>query len=149
MPWYIEQKREFELSARKHNFSKVSHLKLAIVKKIQNFVLGGGFLFAMCSATETFDLAISAEGLDICDRVFDGDPMTPQAQSKLNFENTFAFENFTLNKNYLDYEFSDIDTKIQNRRGVKEENDFFNLFEFSAKWDPYSNHVDPKSHPCH
>jgi len=135
MPWYIEQQREFEASARKHAFSKVSHLKLAVVKKFRDFVSGGGFLFAMCSATDTFDIAMSAEGLDICDRVFDGDPMDPQAQSKLNFENTFAFQNFTINKNYLEYEFSNIDTKIYNR-GIKQQNDFFNLFEFSAKWDP-------------
>jgi hypothetical protein len=135
MPWYIEQKREFEASARKHSFSKVSHLKLAVVKKFREFVSGGGFLFAMCSATDTFDLATSAEGLDICDRVFDGDPMDPQAQSKLNFENTFAFQDFTINKNYLEYEFSNIDTK-PHERGIKQENDFFNLFEFSAKWDP-------------
>lgn len=135
MPWYIDQKREFEASARKHGFSKVSHLKLAVVKKFRDFVSGGGFLFAMCSATDTFDLALSADGVDICDRVFDGDPMDPQAQSKLNFENTFAFQDFTINKNYLEYEFSTIDTKLYNR-GVKQENDFFNLFEFSAKWDP-------------
>jgi len=135
MPWYIEQQREFEASARKNGYSKVSHLKLAVVKKFRDFVSGGGFLFAMCSATDTFDIALSAEGLDICDRVFDGDPMDPQAQGKLNFENTFAFENFTINKNYLEYEFSNIDTKMYNR-GIKQENDFFNLFEFSAKWDP-------------
>ncbi len=135
MPWYIEQQREFEASARKHSFSKVSHLKLAVVKKFRNFVSGGGFLFAMCSATDTFDIAIAAEGLDICDRVFDGDPMDPMAQSKLNFDNTFAFQNFTLNKNYLEYEFANIDTK-HHLRGIKQDNDFFNLFEFSAKWDP-------------
>ena len=135
IPWYIEQQREFEASARKHNFSKVSHLKLAVVKKFRDFVSGGGFLFAMCSATDTFDIALSADGLDICDRVFDGDPMDSQAQNKLNFENTFAFQNFTINKNYLEYEFSNIDTKQYNR-AIKQKNDFFNLFEFSAKWDP-------------
>ena len=134
-PWYQQQQREYEESARKHGFNKVSHLKLAIVKKIQSYVASGGFLFAMCSATDTYDIALAAEGVDICESMFDGDPMDPQAQSKLDFSRTFAFENFRLERNPYVYEFSNIDTQ-PNQRGLTEQNDFFTLFEFSAKWDP-------------
>lgn len=135
MPWYIDQQKELEASSRKHGFSKVSHLKLASVKKIRDFVSGGGFLFAMCSATDTYDIALSADGIDICDQVYDGDPMDPNAQEKLNYESTFAFENFKIDRNYLNYEYSNIDNQSY-ERGVKEDNDYFKLFEFSAKWDP-------------
>ncbi len=134
-PWYIEQQREFEASARKHGFNKVSHLKLAVAKKIRDFVAGGGFLFAMCSATDTYDIALSADGVDICERMFDGDGMDPRAQQKLNYDNTFAFFDFKLDKNPYNYEFSNIDMQYP-ERGLKESNDYFNLFEFSAKWDP-------------
>ena len=134
-PWYQQQQRDYEASARKHGFSKVSHLKLGIVKKIQAYVASGGFLFAMCSATDTYDIALAAEGVDICETMFDGDPMDPQAQSKMDFSKTFAFENFVLERNPYIYEFSSIDTQ-PNQRGVSEDNDFFTLFEFSAKWDP-------------
>lgn len=136
MPWYIDQQREFEESARKHGFNKVSHLKLAVVKKIREYVSGGGFLFGMCSATDTYDIALAADGIDICDNIYDGDPMDPNAQSKLNFSNTFAFENFKIDKNPMNYEYSTIDNQSFERGGVKQENDFFRLFEFSAKWDP-------------
>uniref|UniRef100_UPI00404A7750 asparagine synthetase B n=1 Tax=Fulvivirga sp. TaxID=1931237 RepID=UPI00404A7750 len=135
MPWYIEQQREFEESARKHGFSKVSHLKLASVKKIKEFVSGGGFLFAMCSATDTYDIALAGEGVDMVDRMFDGDGADPQAQQKLNFDNTFAFENFKISRDPYEYEFSNIDNNFA-ERGLREENDYFNLFQFSAKWDP-------------
>ncbi|MEO9964371.1 MAG: asparagine synthetase B [Reichenbachiella sp.] len=134
-PWYQQQQREYEESARKHGFTKVSHLKLGIVKKIQGFVAGGGFLFAMCSATDTYDIALAAEGVDICESMFDGDPADPQAQSKLDFDKTFAFEKFTLERNPYIYEFSNIDTQ-PNQRGLTESNDYFTLFQFSAKWDP-------------
>ena len=134
-PWYIEQQREFEESARKHGFNKVSQMKLAVVKKIREFVSGGGFLFGMCSATDTYDIALASEGVDIVERMFDGDAMDPQAQQKINYQNTFAFENFIIDKNPYNYEFSNIDNQF-NERGLREENDYFNLFEFSAKWDP-------------
>lgn len=134
-PWYIEQQREYESSARKHGFNKVSHLKLAVVNKIRNFVLGGGFLFAMCSATDTYDIALAAEGVDICETMFDGDPADPAAQEKLDFDKTFAFENFKLERDPYQYEFSNIDNQPA-ERGMGEENDYFKLFEFSAKWDP-------------
>src|SRR6187549_1431910 len=109
MPWYIEQQQEAEDLARKYGFHKVSMLKLAVVKKIKEFVAGGGFLFAMCSATDTYDIALAAEGLDICERMYDGDPADPQAQEKLDFEKTFAFTNFRLVGDTYQYEFSSID----------------------------------------
>lgn len=134
-PWYQKQQREYEESARKHGMSKVSHLKLAIVKKIQSYVASGGFLFAMCSATDTYDIALAAEGVDICEHMFDGDPMDPQAQSKLDYSKTFAFQDFIIERNPYVYEFSTIDNQ-PSQRGLKEETDYFTLFEFSAKWDP-------------
>jgi hypothetical protein len=134
-PWYIQQQQEFEASARKHGFQKVSELKLAIVKKIKSFVLGGGFLFAMCSATDTFDIALAADGVDICEYMYDGDPADPAAQKKLNYDNTFAFKDFMLVRDPLEYEFSNIDQNAP-ERNIDPENDFFTLFEFSAKWDP-------------
>lgn len=135
-PWYIEQQREQEEMASKYGFKKVSQLKLEVVKEIRNFLTGGGFLFAMCSATDTYDIALAAEGVDIVDRVYDGDPADPNAQSKLNYESTLAFKDFKLVMNPLEYEFSNIDQNLPDRPGIKEGNDFFNLFEFSAKWDP-------------
>lgn len=134
-PWYQQQQQEYEESAKKHGFSKVSHLKLSIVKKIQSYVASGGFLFAMCSATDTYDIALSAEGLDICESMFDGDPADPKAQSKLDYTKTFAFQNFVLERSPYEYEYSNIDQQDK-ERGLKEGNDFFSLFEFSAKWDP-------------
>jgi hypothetical protein len=135
MPWYIEQQKESEDIAHKHGFNKVSQLKLAVVTKIKEFVTGGGFLFAMCSATDSYDIALAANGVDICERMYDGDAADPNAQEKLNFENTFAFTNFKLVKDPYQYEFSDIDNQ-PNERGLRQDNDYFNLFEFSAKWDP-------------
>lgn len=135
MPWYIEQQREFEESARKHGFSKVSHLKLAVAKNIRDFVSGGGFLFAMCSATDTYDIALAGASIDMIERMFDGDGADPMAQQKLNYDNTFAFENFKISKDPYEYEYSNIDNQLS-ERGLREENDYFNLFEFSAKWDP-------------
>jgi hypothetical protein len=134
-PWYIQQQREYEASAKKHGFQKVTQLKLAVVKKIRDFVAGGGFLFAMCSATDTYDIALAADGLDIVESMYDGDPADPRAQQKLNFDNTFAFTNFNLVKNPLEYEYSNIDMQ-PGERGLRESNDYFSLFEFSAKWDP-------------
>lgn len=135
MPWYLEQQKEAEDMARKHGFPKVSQLKLAIAKRIKEFVASGGFLFAMCSATDSFDIALSAEGTDICERMYDGDPADPRAQEKLNYENTLAFTNYHLVKDPFTYEFSDIDNNAQ-ERGLRQDNDYFGVFEFSAKWDP-------------
>ncbi|MEQ9593110.1 MAG: asparagine synthetase B, partial [Cyclobacteriaceae bacterium] len=115
MPWYIEQQKEAEEMARENGFHKVSQLKLAVSKKIKEFVAGGGFLFAMCSATDSFDIALAAEGVDICERMYDGDPADPQAQDKLNYENTFAFTDFRLSRDPYQYEFSDIDNNAPER----------------------------------
>ena len=134
-PWYIAQQRSFEETARKHGYAKVSELKLAVVNKIRDFVSGGGFMFAMCAATDTYDIALAAAGVDIVESMFDGDRADPNAQSKLDFSNTFAFQNFQLIRNPYEYEFSTIDVDPQTR-GLTQENDYFNLFEFSAKWDP-------------
>lgn len=133
-PWYIKQQMEAEEMAQKHGFSKVSQLKLAVVNKIREFCAGGGFLFAMCSATDTYDIALSAAGVDICDHMYDGDPMSPNAQQKLNFDNTFAFHDFKISTNPFEYEYSTIDN--HDRPGISEKNDYFTLFQFSAKWDP-------------
>ena len=132
--WYKEEKRENEAMAAKFGFNKVSQLKLEVVKKIREFVSGGGFLFAMCSATDSYDIALAAEGLDICDVMFDGDPQDFSASNKLDFSNCFAFEKFHLRTSPFEYEYSDIDANFG--RNVPRDLDYFTLFEFSAKWDP-------------
>lgn len=134
-PWYREQQREYEDVARRHGFEKVTEMKLGVAKKLKEFVSGGGFLFAMCSATDTYDIALSAEGLDIAAEMYDGDPADPAAQRQLDFSKTFAFQNFQLERNPMVYEYSNIDVQPQ-EIGLTEKNDFFELFEFSAKWDP-------------
>jgi len=133
--WYINDVNEQENTAKRLGFLKVSQLKLAVAKKIRDFVSGGGYMFAMCSAPDSFDVALAADGVDICDVPFDGDPIDPQAQSKLNFDNTFAFYNFKLSLNPYEYEISDIDVN-PNVHLTNRNSDFFTLFEFSAKWDP-------------
>lgn len=133
--WYINDVRENETTARKLGFTKVSQLKLAVAKKIRDFVAGGGYMFAMCSAPDSFDVALAADGVDICDIPFDGDPIDPQAQNKLNFNNTFAFQNFKISTNPYEYEISTIDINPTTHL-MNVNNDFFTLFEFSAKWDP-------------
>lgn len=136
-PWYIKQQQEYEASAKKHGFEKVSQLKLAIVTNIRDFVAGGGFLFAMCSATDTYDIALAGQNVDMIEGMFDGDAADPMSQKKLDFSQTFAFENFILEQNPYIYEYSNIDTgPPKGRRGLREDNDYFSLFEFSAKWDP-------------
>ncbi len=133
-PWYQEEVKEAEEMATKHNIKTVRELKLSVVQKIRDFTLGGGFLFAMCSATDTYDIALAAESTDICAEMFDGSPMDPNCQSKLKFENCFAFKDFELENNPYIYEFSDIDVNPQTRP-VDEETDLFTLFDYSAKWD--------------
>lgn len=133
-PWYIEQKRESEALATKLGFRKVSEEKLAVANKIRDFVIGGGFMFAMCSATDSFDIALSAEGVDICEPMFDGDDSEPNYQSKIDYTKSFAFKDFILERNPMVYEFSDID--MSRKRKVIPENDYFSLMEYSAKWDP-------------
>ncbi len=133
--WYIEQQKEAEALAQHNGFHKVSQLKLAVAKKIKEFVAGGGFMFAMCSATDSFDIALAAEGVDICERMYDGDGADPRAQEKLDFEKTLAFTDFKLVRDPYEYEFSSIDNPPR-ERGLRQDNDYFTLFEFSAKWDP-------------
>lgn len=133
-PWYQEEVRVAEQSARALGFQKVSQLKLTVAKKIRDYVAGGGYLFSMCSAPDSFDVALAAEGVDICDFMFDGDPIDPNAQKKLDYSKTLAFTNFTIVMNPYEYEISSIDA-TQTRR-VQPKDDFFVLFEFSAKWDP-------------
>lgn len=132
-PWYREQQRNAEAEAKSYGFSKVSDLKLYVAKTIKAYVENGGFLFAMCSGTDSFDIALAAENVDICESMYDGDPADPQAQEKLDYNNCLAFQSFTLRKNPLEYEYSDID--VTDTRKVNENADFFTLFEFSAKWD--------------
>lgn len=133
--WYVQDVQENENRATKLGFSKVSQMKLAVAKAIRDFVAGGGYLFAMCSGPDSYDVALAAEGVDICDVMFDGDPIDPNAQAKLNFDNTFAFTDFHIVTNPYEYEISDIDVESQVHMSNKK-NDFFTLFEFSAKWDP-------------
>ncbi len=133
--WYKQQVAEAEKAARELGFKKVSQLKLAVALNIKNFVLGGGFLFAMCSGTDSYDIALSAEGVDICETMYDGDPADPQAQSKIDFTKTFAFTDFRLIMDPLKYEYSTIDATPVHQR-TPESADLFTLFDFSAKWDP-------------
>lgn len=132
-PWYKESQRRMEALASDLGYQKVSQLKLDVVLKIKEYVGGGGFMFAMCSATDTYDIALAAEGVDICADIYDGDPADPDAQNKLDYSKTFAFKDFKLITNPLEYEFSTIDNRM---RRVLPEQDYFTLFDFSAKWDP-------------
>jgi hypothetical protein len=134
VPWYIEQKKEAEELATTLGYEKVSQEKGAVAKKIRDFVIGGGFMFAMCSATDSFDIALAADGIDICEPMFDGDQSDANYQSKVNYSNTFAFKDFILERIPEKYEFSDID--MTEKRRIPMEKDYFTLMEFSAKWDP-------------
>jgi hypothetical protein len=133
-PWYMANQKEAEATAYRLGFSKVSQLKLFVAKAIREFIFNGGFLFAMCSATDTIDIALAADGVDICQEMFDGDPADPNCNQKLNYSNCLAFENFKVSLDPTEYEFSDIDATFT--RKLNRENDYFTLFEFSAKWDP-------------
>lgn len=134
-PWYRAMVRELNLIAQRWGYRRVPDLKLAVVKKLREWVLNGGFLFAMCSATDTYDIALAAEGIDIVGEIYDGTPADATANSRLRYDNCIAFQNFTVRLNQYDYEFSDIDTG-ERRRHIREEQDYFTLREFSAKWDP-------------
>jgi hypothetical protein len=131
--WYINDQKTQEAMAKKLGFKKVSKMKLAVAQRIRDFTDGGGFLFAMCSGTDTFDIALAAAGTDICESMFDGDPADRDAESKLDYSQTFAFQNFSLDMNALSHTFSDID--VTQVRQVDRTKDFFTLFDFSAKWD--------------
>ncbi|WP_394352008.1 asparagine synthetase B [Leptobacterium flavescens] len=133
-PWYIQEKKKAEALAQSLGYSKVSEEKRAVALKIRDYVVGGGFMFAMCSATDSFDIALAAENVDICEAMFDGDPAEPNYQSKIDFDKTFAFTNFTLERSPVRYEFSSID--MTDKRFIPKETDYFTLMDFSAKWDP-------------
>ena len=145
--WYINQKASFEAAAHDMGFDKVSQQKLAVAKTISTFVDNGGFLFAMCSATDSYDIALAAQKTDICESMFDGDPMAPGAAYQLDYAPCFAFKDFTLETNPLRYEYSNIDITDRRVRSMKKDNDYFELFDFSAKYDVIptilvQNHTD-------
>lgn len=132
--WYQDEVKLQKNTAKIYGYKKVSNMKMEVSRIIKQYLIDGGFLFAMCSATDTYDIALSAEGIDICQAVFDGDGIDPAAQEKLDYSKTLAFENFRLFTNPFEYEFSDIDSNFGRR--VPEHMDYFTLFDFSAKWDP-------------
>lgn len=132
--WYIQEKKEAEELAAKLGYDKVSEAKRDVALKIRDYVVGGGFMFAMCSATDSFDIALAAEGVDICEPMFDGDASEPSYQTKIDYTKTFAFTDFTLERSPNVYEFSSID--MTQKREIKKELDYFSLMDFSAKWDP-------------
>lgn len=134
MDWYKNEEAANTQTAKKYGYTKVSELKKAVVRSIRDYVADGGFMFAMCSATDTYDIALAAMDVDICASVFDGDPIDPNAQEKLDYSKTFAFKDFKLELNPNVYEYSDID--VTDSRRLNEKDDYFLLFEFSAKWDP-------------
>ena len=135
--WYQDQQRLYESIARDLGFAKVSEEKKAVARKLHEYMTRGGFVFAMCSATDTFDIALAAGGVDIAATVFDGDPIDPQAQQKLDYSKTVAFKGFALETDPFVYEHSDIDTTPQDARLMRSaEADYFTLFEFAAKYDP-------------
>lgn len=145
MDWYKEEEKVNLMTAKKYGYAKISELKKAVVRNIRDYVEAGGFMFAMCSATDTYDIALAAQQVDICASMFDGDPADPNVQEKLDFSKTFAFKDFKLEMNPNVYEYSDID--VTDSRKVAEQDDYFVLFEFSAKWDPVptmlcQNHVN-------
>ncbi|MCF6349937.1 MAG: asparagine synthetase B [Flavobacteriaceae bacterium] len=133
-PWYIESKKYAENLAKKLGYSKVSQEKLNVSLKVRDFVIGGGFMFAMCSATDSFDIALSAQGVDICEPMFDGDRSENNYQAKIDYSKTFAFKDYILERNPIIYEFSTID--MTRKRRIKKTLDYFTLMEYSAKWDP-------------
>jgi hypothetical protein len=145
--WYIDQQLLYEKEAKRLGFKKVSEEKKAVARSIKDFVGNGGFMFAMCSATDSYDIALAAEKVDICDVMFDGDPPDPDAPKKMDFTKTLAFENFKLDMNPMRYEYSDIDIPTSDPPPIRDPNtDYFTLFEFSAKYDPVptmltQNHV--------
>ena len=145
--WYKKLEKDFKKIASKHGFKSVQKLKKQIAYNIKDYIMNGGFLFAMCSATDSFDIALATLNVDIASEVFDGTPIDNNYQTKINFSNGIAFENYSLYTNPMIYEYSTIDyppSHIPDAKGA--EADYFTLFEFSAKWDPVptmltQNHV--------
>ena len=142
--WYLQQKKINEDMAKQLGFQKVSQMKLAVVKKLKEYIANGGFLFSMCSATNTFDIALASQNVDICESMYDGDPADPDANNKLDFSDCLAFENFTLEMNPYVYKYSNIDI-TQDLLNIGQWNDNFTLVDFSAKLDP----VPTMLNQCH
>jgi len=145
-PWYIQKQKKARTLARKHGYRKVSQLKLGVAQKIRNYVTRGGFLFSMCSGTETFDIALAAHQTDIVPEEYDGDPVDPNALQQLDYGPTLAFTNFRPNLNAQEYKHSNIDVGPPPSEIRDPSLDYFTLFDFSAKWDPVptmltQNHV--------
>lgn len=145
MPWYIADVERMESLAQELGFDKVSDLKLAVALKIRDYVGNGGFLFAMCSGTNTLDIALAAEKIDIVPEPFDYDPADPEASGRLDYTKSLVFENFSVVTDPWVYRHDDIDIEVQLDR-IAESLDYFTLFEFSARWDPVpamltQNHV--------
>ncbi|MDX9883569.1 MAG: hypothetical protein RBS73_16030 [Prolixibacteraceae bacterium] len=134
MPWYQQEVNINQELAKRMGFLKVSEMKLAVAREMQRYIVNGGFLFAMCAATDTYDISLAAAGIDICESMFDGDPADPQMNEKLDYDHTLAFHQFRIEPDPFKYEFSDID--VTDDRKVPREQDYFTLFDFSAKWDP-------------
>ena len=133
-PWYIAEKNKSEALAATLGYAKVSHQKRDVALKIRDYVVGGGFMFAMCSATDSFDIALSAKDVDICEPMFDGDASAANYQSKIDFKQTFAFKDYILERSPMVYEFSSID--MTSKRKISKQTDYFSLMDYSAKWDP-------------
>jgi len=144
-PWYIAQVNQQQELAAEFGYNKVSQLKLNVVQNVKEYIGNGGFLFAMCSGTNTFDIALAAHDHDIVPTEIDGDPVDPDANELLDYDNTFAFENFRVVTDPYVYMHDDIDVEVDLNR-ISESLDYFTLFDFSAKWDPVpamltQNHV--------
>ena len=145
--WYIDQKMQFEIMAQKLGMPSVHEEKKAVSRAIKSYVGNGGFIFAMCSATDSYDIALSLENIDGVHQVFDGSPIDSKVQNKLDYSKSLAFTDFKLYSDPMIYEFSNIDFPPSHNpitRGA--EADYFSLFEFSAKYDPVptmltQNHV--------
>ncbi len=135
--WYIEQQALYEETAHRLGYSTVQEEKKAVARAIREYIAEGGFMFAMCSATDSYDISLAAEGVDIAATVFDGSPIDANCQNKLDYSKSFAFKDYTLITDPMVYEFSDIDTTPRTGRSPRGDMlDYFTLFEFSAKYDP-------------
>ncbi len=135
--WYQERQREGNVRATKWGYPSISEMKKSVSREIKGYVHKGGFLFAMCSGTDSYDIALSAEGVDIVSEPFDGTPPETGAQKRLDYSKCLAFYNFKIITDPGVYEFSDIDmTNVRSRAPGGQSGDFFTLFEFSAKYDP-------------
>jgi len=146
--WYKEMENSFIKTANKYGFNTVHSFKKTIAIKIRDYINNGGFLFAMCSATDSFDIALSYYSIDFAHSIYDGTPIEEQNLNEINYNNGIAFKDYEL---YLDptiYEYSNIDFPSSHQPNTRSaESDYFTLSGFSAKWDPVpsmliQNHVN-------